>query len=69
MTDRANPLEGVQDFWIFDRSEVVLMNYDPDGRQISREVHDGDPALFVEHQRVALAGSVPFDEYVRSLGM
>ncbi|MFB8208300.1 DUF6879 family protein [Streptomyces sp. NPDC056010] len=69
VTDRANPLAGVQDFWIFDRSEVVLMNYDPDGRQISREVHEGETALFVEHQRVALAESVPFAEYVRGLDM
>ncbi|WP_405938274.1 hypothetical protein OG338_17815 [Streptomyces sp. NBC_00726] len=68
VTGRANPLEGVQDFWLFDRSEVVLMNYDPDGRQISREVHEGDPAPFIEHQRVALAESVPFEEYVKGLG-
>nr|WP_203593276.1 DUF6879 family protein [Streptomyces sp. SID9124] len=67
VTDRVNPLEGVQDFWIFDRSEVVLMNYDPDGRQISREVHEGDTAVFVEHQRVALAESVSFEEYVKGL--
>lgn len=44
VSDRANPLEGVQDFWIFDSAEVVLMNYDPEGRQINREVHSGAAA-------------------------
>jgi hypothetical protein len=68
VSDRANPLEGVQDFWIFDGTEVVLMNYDPDGRQLSREVHDGVAARFVEHQRIAVAESVPFEEYVKVLG-
>nr|WP_203598396.1 DUF6879 family protein [Streptomyces sp. SID7909] len=67
VTDRANPLDGVQDFWIFDRSEVVLMNYDPDGRQINRQVHEGDAAPFIERQRVALAESVPFEKYVKGL--
>ncbi|MEV7089861.1 DUF6879 family protein [Streptomyces sp. NPDC093085] len=67
VTDQVNPLEGVQDFWLFDRSEVVLMNYHPDGRQINREVHEGDPARFIEYQRIAVAESVPFEEYVKGL--
>lgn len=64
VTDRANPLEGVQDFWLFDQSEVVLMNYEADGSQISRELYGGDPSPYVEYQRIALAESVPFREYV-----
>ncbi|MFF9523774.1 DUF6879 family protein [Streptomyces achromogenes] len=67
VTGRRNPLEGVQDFWMFDRSEVVLMNYAPDGTQISREVFEGDVAPFLEYQRIALAESVPFEEYVKGL--
>ncbi|MER5888569.1 DUF6879 family protein [Streptomyces sp. NPDC001941] len=67
VTGRPNPLEGVGDFWMFDHSEVVHMNYHPDGRQISREVHEGDVAPFVEYQRIAVAGSVPFEEYVKDL--
>lgn len=67
VTDRANPLQGVQDFWIFDRAEVVLMNYHPDGRQINREVHEGDTERFAEYQRIAVAASVPFEEYVKGL--
>jgi hypothetical protein len=67
VTGRPNPLEGVQDFWMFDRTEVVLMHYQPDGTQISREVHEGDPASFIEYQRIAVAESVPFEEYVKGL--
>ncbi|MCX5203903.1 hypothetical protein OG897_20900 [Streptomyces sp. NBC_00237] len=67
VTGRPNPLEGVQDFWMFDRAEVVLMHYQPDGTQISREVYEGDPAPFIEHQRIAVAESVPFEEYVKGL--
>lgn len=68
ITDRPNPLEGVQDFWSFDKSMIVLMNYEPDGRQLSREVHEGDVSPFIEYQRVAIAESVPFEEYVKGLG-
>ncbi|MFE3072393.1 DUF6879 family protein [Streptomyces sp. NPDC059247] len=67
VTDRDNPLESVQDFWMFDRSEVVLMNYRPDGRQISREVYEGDLTPFIEHQRIAVAESMPFEEYVKGI--
>ncbi len=67
VTDRDNPLAGAQDFWMFDRTEVVLMNYHPDGRQINREVHEGDTSRFIEYQRIALAESVPFEEYVKGL--
>ncbi len=65
VTGRPNPLEGVQDFWMFDRSEVVLMNYEEDGTQINREVFHGDVTPFLEYQRIALAESVPFLEYVK----
>ncbi|MGE7437851.1 DUF6879 family protein [Kitasatospora sp. NPDC001175] len=64
VTDRENPLPGVQDFWIFDRDTVVLMNYESDGRQISREVYEGDPASFIDCQRIAVSESIPFLEYV-----
>lgn len=64
VTDRPNPLEGAPDFWILDRSTVVLMHYAEDGTQISRELYEGDPARFIDYQRVAVAESVPFGEYV-----
>ncbi|MET7574127.1 DUF6879 family protein [Streptomyces sp. NPDC005492] len=68
VTNRPNPLEGVQDFWFFDRSRIVLMHYEPDGTQISRQVYEGDPEPFREYQRIALAESVPFEDYVQGLG-
>jgi hypothetical protein len=49
---------------MFDRSTVVLMNYQEDGRQISRELYEGDPAPYIEYQRIAVEASVPFLEYV-----
>ncbi|MEU9700042.1 DUF6879 family protein [Streptomyces sp. NPDC047981] len=64
VTDRENPLPGVQDFWMFDRTTVVLMHYEEDGTQIGRELYDGDPAPFIEYQRIAVAESVPFSEYM-----
>ncbi|MBW1598520.1 DUF6879 family protein [Streptomyces sp. JJ38] len=69
VTDRDNPLAGVQDFWMFDRAEVILMNYEVDGTQINREVHEGDVSPFLEYQRIALAESVPFEEYVKGLDL
>ncbi|MCC3779426.1 DUF6879 family protein [Streptomyces sp. UNOB3_S3] len=63
VTDRENPLADVQDFWMFDRSTIVLMHYEPDGKQISRELYEGDPAPFIEYQRIAVEESVPFLEY------
>lgn len=67
VTERPNPLEGVQGFWMFDRSEVVLMHYEADGTQISREIFEGDVTPYLEYQRTALAESVPFEEYVKGL--
>ncbi|MGH1556275.1 DUF6879 family protein [Streptomyces sp. L7] len=66
----SQPLEGVQDFWFFDRSRIVLMHYQPDGTQISREVYEWDPELLREYQRIALARSgCPFrGVYVAGLG-
>ncbi|MEU0740910.1 DUF6879 family protein [Streptomyces sp. NPDC006134] len=69
VTGRPNPLERAPDFWMFDRSRVVLMHYEADGTQISRELHDGDPEPFREYQRIALSESVPFEKYVKSLAV
>ncbi|MFE4590180.1 DUF6879 family protein [Streptomyces laurentii] len=66
VTDRANPLEGVRDFWMFDRRDVVLMHYEEDGTQINREVFEGDASPFLAYQRIAIAESVPFEEYVKA---
>jgi hypothetical protein len=53
-----------QDFWLFDDSIVVRMDYRPDGSQIGRELLEGvDPAPYVEWKRLALENSEPFMEY------
>jgi hypothetical protein len=65
VTDRENPLPDVKDFWMFDQSTVVLMHYEADGKQINRELHKGDPAPFIEYQRIAMAEATPFLEYVK----
>lgn len=65
VTDRENPLPDVRDFWMFDRLAIVLMNYEEDGTQINRELYEGDLAPFVEYQRIAVAESVPFSEYMK----
>ncbi|SOE30203.1 DUF6879 family protein [Streptomyces sp. OK228] len=65
VTGRESPLHGIQDFWLFDRSTVVLMNYEADGTQVSRELYEGDPAPFVEYQRIAETEAVSFLEYVK----
>ncbi|GAA3798604.1 hypothetical protein GCM10022403_035510 [Streptomyces coacervatus] len=69
VTGRENPLMGTQDFWMFDKKEVVLMHYEADGTQIGREVYEGDVTPFIESQRIALAESVPFEEYVKGLDL
>ncbi|BAJ32364.1 hypothetical protein KSE_66050 [Kitasatospora setae KM-6054] len=66
LTDRENPGLPDQDFWLFDDSRVVLMNYRPDGTQISREVFEGDHRTYVDWKRLAIAESVPFAEYMKS---
>ncbi|MEU0672316.1 DUF6879 family protein [Streptomyces sp. NPDC006172] len=63
VTEREKPLPDVGDFWMFDRSTVVLMKYEDDGTQIGRQLYEGDPAPFIEWQRIAVAESVPFLEY------
>jgi hypothetical protein len=64
VTDRANPGLPTQDFWLFDDTTVVRMDYAPDGTQLGRELLDGvDPAPYVEWKRLALEHAEPFTEY------
>lgn len=53
-----------QDFWIFDESVVVRMNYRPDGTQISRELlADPDIDQYRRWKELAMSLAVPFQEY------
>ncbi|HEX3732989.1 MAG TPA: hypothetical protein VHU91_08735 [Mycobacteriales bacterium] len=64
LTDRADPGLPSQDYWMFDESAVVRMDYAEDGTQIGRELLEGvDPAPYVAWRRLALENAVPFTEY------
>jgi hypothetical protein len=64
LTNKPNPGLPEQDFWLFDESRVVRMDYAPDGTQTGRELLEGvDPAPYVEWKRIALEHAEPFDKY------
>jgi hypothetical protein len=69
ITDGERPagLDIDQDWWFFDDSTVVLMNYQLDGQQISRELLD-DPDLdqYRKWRDLALSLAVPYAEYMKS---
>ncbi|MEV6743249.1 DUF6879 family protein [Streptomyces sp. NPDC087769] len=64
LTDRPNPGLPEQDFWMFDESTVVHLNYRPDGTQINRElVQDPDMGMYLAWRDLALESAVPFSAY------
>ena len=64
LTGKDNPGLPSEDFWMFDERRVVRMMYRPDGSQIGRELLDiPDIEQYVKYRNVALAMSVPFEEY------
>jgi hypothetical protein len=66
LTDQTNPGLPQQDFWLFDDSAVVRMDYAVDGTQIGRELlEDADPAPYVAWKRLALERAQPFTEYMK----
>lgn len=64
LTDREDPGLPDQDFWMFDDSQVVAMNYQSDGTQTGRDLLE-TPELgqFRRWKNLALSLSVPFLEY------
>ncbi|MFE7133557.1 DUF6879 family protein [Streptomyces sp. NPDC057638] len=62
------PLPG-QDWWMFDEARIARLNFRPDGTQINREAYGGDPAPNQEWKRIALTHALPFEEYVKGLGV
>jgi hypothetical protein len=65
LTGQPNPGLPSQDFWLFDDSAVVRMDYQPDGTQIGRELLEGvDPEPYVAWKRLALERAIAFEEYV-----
>ena len=68
LTSRPDPgLPGL-DFWLFDETSVVRMDYDDRGVQLGRELLEGiDPAPYARWQHLALAHAQPYTEYVKLL--
>jgi hypothetical protein len=63
LTHRPNPGLPAQDFWLFDDTAIVRMDYDSDGTQLGRELlEDVDPAPYVAWKRLALEHAEPFAE-------
>ncbi|MEU3756711.1 DUF6879 family protein [Streptomyces olivoreticuli] len=53
-----------QDFWLFDETTVVHLNYRPDGTQINRElVQSPDLGKYLAWRDLALGHAVPFSDY------
>jgi hypothetical protein len=66
LTDQSNPGLPAQDFWLFDESSIVRMDYDEHGHQLGRELLAGaDPAPYIAWKRTALTTSQPFEEYAK----
>jgi hypothetical protein len=63
LTRRPNPGLPAQDFWLFDDSAVVRMEYDEDGTQLGRELlEDTDPGPYIAWKRLAMDHAEPFTE-------
>jgi len=68
LTDRPDPGLPQQDYWMFDESKVVRMDYETDGTQIGREWLEGvDPTPYVAWKRLALEHAEPFTDFYARL--
>lgn len=65
--DHGLPFTGT-DWWMFDESRIVHLNFRADGTQINRELFAGDIGPYLEWKRIALAHAVSFAEYVKKPG-
>lgn len=69
ITEKPNPLEGVPDFWLFDETSPVVMNYDDTGAFLGPDFLDaGRAADFVRYRDTALAHAEPFSEWWAKYG-
>ncbi|KOV87766.1 hypothetical protein ADL01_03530 [Streptomyces sp. NRRL WC-3618] len=68
-TDKPNPLEGVEDFWLFDETAPVVMHYDETGAISGREtVPESRAQEFINYRDTALAHAEPFPEWWAKYG-
>lgn len=66
LTGRSDPGLPEEDFWLFDDTAVVRMDYRPDGTQIGRELlENADPAVYAAWRRLAWEHAKPFMEYAK----
>ena len=66
LAERRDPGLPPQDFWLFDDTAVVRMDFLADGTQVGRELLEGvDPAPYVAWKRLALEYWQPFMEYAK----
>lgn len=69
VTDRANPLENVPDFWFFDSESVAVMNYDGTGKYLGSEVLPPERTPeFTGYRESALGHAEPFAEWWAKYG-
>lgn len=55
------------DFWLFDDSQVVDLNFNPDGTLLNVDRRENpDLEMYQRWQRAALEHAVPFGEYART---
>jgi hypothetical protein len=63
VTDQPNPGLPMQDYWLFDDTTVVRMDYAPDGTQLGRELLEGvDPGPYVAWKQLALKHAERFTD-------
>ncbi|WP_222719437.1 DUF6879 family protein [Actinokineospora xionganensis] len=56
-----------QDFWLFDDTDVLELNFRKDGTLLDRQMSTGpDVSRYLRWRQIALDHAVPFEDYVRS---
>jgi hypothetical protein len=64
LVDGGGPGLPQQDFWLFDETTVVRLNYRADGTHINRElIQDADIGTYLAWRDLALESAVPFSVY------
>ena len=66
-TDQPDPLEDVPDFWMFDETSVVSMDYDAHGGFLRGE-HEPDAERWKQWRDMAISRAAPFTEWWERYG-
>ncbi|GAA4181959.1 hypothetical protein GCM10022252_07100 [Streptosporangium oxazolinicum] len=65
LTDQVIDIPSDQDWWMFDDSSVVHLNFRPDGTQINRELIEGSSGPYRRWKQIAVENSVSFAQYMK----